>query len=78
MLYAWEPRSASTEAATEVGAGLSAKDRRTDWEVSAEGSQARQQWTTDFKATVKCNEEAATAYWVSLSRGKMTGTGRGL
>ena len=68
MLYDWEPRSASTEAATEVGAGLSAKDRRTYWEVSAKGSQARQQWTTDFKATVNCNEEAAAAYWGSLSK----------
>ena len=68
MLYDWEPRSASTEAATGVIAGLSAKDRRTYWEVSAEGSQARQQWTTDFKATVNCNEEAAAAYWGSLSK----------
>ena len=33
--------SASTEAATEVGAGLSAKERRTYSEVSAEGSQVR-------------------------------------
>ena len=61
-------RSASTGAATEVGAGLSAQDRRTYWEVSAEGSQARQQWTTDFKATINCNEEAAAAYWGSLSK----------
>ena len=68
MLYDWEPRSASTEAATGVIAGLSAKNRRTYWEVSAEGSQARQQWTTDFKATVNCNEEAAAAYWGSLSK----------
>ena len=35
--------SASTEAATKVGAGLSAKDRRTYWQASAEGSEARQQ-----------------------------------
>ena len=68
VLYDWEPRSASTEAATGVIAGLSAKNRRTYWEVSAEGSQARQQWTTDFKATVNCNEEAAAAYWGSLSK----------
>ena len=68
MLYDWEPRSASTEAATGVIAGLSANNRRTYWEVSAEGSQARQQWTTDFKATVNCNEEAAAAYWGSLSK----------
>ena len=68
LLYDWEPRSASTEAATGVIAGLSAKNRRTYWEVSAEGSQARQQWTTDFKATVNCNEEAAAAYWGSLSK----------
>ena len=61
--------SASTGAATEVGAGLSKKDRRTYWEPCAEGKEARRQWAPAFEAKVKGNEEAADAYWDSaLSR----------
>ena len=36
-------RSASAEAATEVGVAVSAKARRTYWEVSAEGKRVREQ-----------------------------------
>ena len=54
--------SASTGAATEVGAGLSAKDRRTYWEVCLEGKQVREQWNAEFDATVQCNEEEAADY----------------
>ena len=52
-------RARLTEAATKVGAGLSAKERRTYWQASTEGSQARQQWTPELEATVKRNEQEA-------------------
>ena len=60
--------SASTGAATEVGAGLSRKDRRTYWEPSAEGKQARREWAPAFEAKVKGNEEAAAADWDRLPK----------
>ena len=60
--------SASIEAATKVGAGLSAKERRTYWQASTEGIQARQQWTPELEATVKRNEQEAADYWRSLSK----------
>ena len=60
--------SASTGAATEVGAGLSAKDRRTYWEPCAEGKEARREWAPAFEAKVKGNEEAAAADWDRLPK----------
>ena len=60
--------SASTGAATEVGAGRSKKDRRTYWEPCAEGKEARRQWAPAFEAKVKGNEEAADAYWDKLPK----------
>ena len=45
--------SASTGAATEVGAGRSNKHRRTYWEPCAEGKEARRQWASAFGAKVK-------------------------
>ena len=60
--------SASTGAATEVGAGLSKKDRRTYWQASAEGKEARREWAPAFEAKVKGNEEAAAADWDRLPK----------
>jgi len=65
---ALQPAAASAEAATEVGAALSAKDRRTYWEVCLEGKQVREQWNAEFEATVQCNEEEAADYWGSLPK----------
>ena len=62
--------SASTGAATEVGAGRSKKDRRTYWEPCAEGKEARREWAPAFEAKVKgkitpCLPQAtcSTAMW---------------
>ena len=57
--------SASTGAATEVGAGRSNKHRRTYWEPCAEGKEARRQWAPAFEAKVKgkitpCRTQAHT------------------
>ena len=60
--------SASTGAATEVGAGRSNKHRRTYWEPCAEGKEARRQWAPAFEAKVKGNEDAADAYWDKLPK----------
>ena len=60
--------SASTGAATEVGAGRSNKHRRTYWEPCAEGKEARRQWAPAFEAKVKGNEEAAAADWDRLPK----------
>ena len=60
--------AASGEAATEVGAALSAKDRRTYWEVCLEGKKVREHWNAEFEATVKRNEEEAADFWDSLSK----------
>ena len=60
--------SASTGAATEVGAGLSAKDRRTYWEPCAEGKEARREWAPAFEAMVKGNEQEAADYWDRQSK----------
>ena len=64
--------SASTGAATEVGAGRSNKHRRTYWEPCAEGKEARRQWAPAFEAKVKGNEEAADAYWDGLPKRQST------
>ena len=55
-------RSASAEAATEVGAALPAEDTRTYCEGCLEANQVRAQWNTEFDATVQCNEEEAADY----------------
>ena len=60
--------SASTGAATEVGAGLSAKDRRTYWEPCAKGNEARREWAPAFEAMVKGNEQEAADYWDRQSK----------
>ena len=64
--------SASTGAATEVGAGRSKKHRRTYWEPCAEGKEARRQWAPAFEAKVKGNEEAADAYRDKLPKRQST------
>jgi len=63
-----QPAAASAKAATEVGADLSAKDRRTYWEVCLQGKQIREDWDAEFEATVKCNEVEAVDYWNSLPK----------
>ena len=63
-----QPAAASAKAATEVGADLSAKDKRTYWEVCLEGQYVRDQWNAKLEATVTRNEEQAAAYWDSLHK----------
>ena len=58
----------STGAATQVGAGLSAKDRRTYWEPCAKGNEARREWAPAFEAMVKGNEQEAADYWDRQSK----------
>ena len=65
---ALQPAAASAEAATEVGAALSAKDRRTYWEVGLQGKQVREQWDAGFEAKVQRNEKEAADYWDDLSK----------
>ena len=65
-------RSASAEAAIEVGAAVSTKRRCTYWEVSTVGKEVREQWTTQLEVTVKRSEEEAAAYWGRLSKRQTT------
>ena len=63
--------AASGEAATQVGAPLSAKDKRTYWDVCPEGQTIWEYWKAEFEAKVKRNEEEAADFWRSLSQRQM-------